>query len=187
VNNTLPVYSENGDDVAGALINDTVWISRARNCLFCYHFSFFISTDVKGDSTTFLFNGSYSPYSIKFTDTGRTIQTSLYAVVKGLKIENQDSLLKLNNRSFLLDGVKNYSGISKYAGYEDHKGSGSFTINKVQKGSWIIGDGTANNPTIYSFIVSGHFDFNIHDDRDYIIKNGRFDMFVNWNGNFSIN
>lgn len=183
----LPVYSESGRNIAGALINDTAWRCELNSCFACEIWRFYINSYLTGDSTTFNFNGLYTSNSVNFIDKSiYNVPINLYVIIKGLKIENQDSLLKLNNRTFLLDSANSYSSISRLYQSPTNKGFGSFTVNKVRKESFSIGDGTPNNPKNYTFIVSGHFNFTIHGDRDYIIKNGRFDMEVLSNTTFGI-
>jgi len=88
----------------------------------------------------------------------------------------------------LLDGTNSYSGLSEFYQPPGNKGYGRFTINKVRKiGNVVFGDGSPNNPKIYPFIISGRFDFDIHDTRSYVVKDGRFDMEVRLTANFGIN
>ena len=187
-NNLLPEYSEAGRNVAGALINDTAWRCEMHTCFACVPWRFYMNSNLTGDSISFIFNGLYTSNSVNFIDTSAyNVPINLYVVIRGLKIENQDSLLKLNNKTFLLDSTNSYSSLSRFYQSPNNKGFGSFIVNKVQKGNWDFGDGSPNNPKIYSLILSGHFNFTIHADRDYIIKDGRFDMQVYLNTNFSIN
>ncbi|OIQ92873.1 hypothetical protein GALL_251680 [mine drainage metagenome] len=187
-NNLLPEYSESGRNIAGALLNDTAWRCEMYPCFACVPWRFYISSSLSGDSTTFMFNGLYTSNSIKFIDTSfYNIPTAFNFVIKGLKIENQDSLLKLNNRSFQLDISNSYCSISKFYPFNlDNKGPGTLIINKVQKGNWEFGDGSPNNPKIYRFVVSGHFAFKTTADRLYDVRDGRFDMEVYLNTNLGI-
>ncbi|MBN8835628.1 MAG: hypothetical protein J0I09_00060 [Sphingobacteriia bacterium] len=188
-NNLLPEYSESGRNIAGALINDTAWRCEMHPCFTCYIWRFFIGSSLSGDSTTFRFEGAYSSKTIQFVDTANNnIGAAFKFVIKGLKIENQDSLLKLNNRTFQLDSINNYASISKFFPNDyGHKGKGTFTVTRVQKGNQEYGAGTPSNPAIYKFIISGRFNFQTYDDRLYDVKDGRFDMEVYWQSNLSIN
>ena len=189
--NLLPKYTENGYNIAGALINDTAWRSEFYNCTnYCPLSKLFgISSFVKGDSTIFHLSGAYTPNSIKYIDSSlNNVTKGFVFVIKGLKIETQDSLLKLNNKTFQLDSVNSYVSIAKfYPLYNFKKGKGTFTVSRVQKDSRsTIGDGSSNNPLTYRYTVSGLFNFQANDDRFYDIKDGRFDMEVYLNQNLSI-
>jgi len=187
-NSLLPEYSEVGRNVAGALINDTSWRCQLSTCFACVAWNFYINSSIPGDSTSFTFQGAYTSNSINFIfPSNYNVPTDFKVVVKGLKIENQDSLLKLNNRTFILDSANNYVSIAKSYQTPNNKGFGSFTITKVQKGGWHFGDGSPNNPKVYLFILSGRFNFNIRYDRNYLIKDGRYDMQVYLNTNFYVN
>lgn len=188
-NDTLvPQYSESGRNIAGALMNDTAWRCEMHPCFTCIVWRFYINSSLTGDSTLFKFEGAYTSNSIIYNDTSsKNVGADFSFVVKGLKLETQESLLKLNNKTFQLDGINNYSSIFLFSQYPNYnKGIGTLTINKVQKGNWEFGDGSINNPKIYKFIVSGHFNFNTTADRLYIVKDGRFDMEVYLNSNFRI-
>ncbi len=188
-NGLLPEYSESGRNIAGALINDTAWRCEMHPCFACVIWRFYINSSISGDSTMFRFQGAYSSNSIQYVDTANNkIGADFSFVIKGLKIENQDSLLKLNNKTFQLDSINNYAVISKFfPNNYGRKGKGSFTITRVQKGNREYGDGSPNNPAIYRFVISGRFNFQTYDDRLYNVKDGRFDMEVYWKSNLSIN
>lgn len=190
-NNQLPEYSESGRNVAGALLNDTTWRSNVyvSSLSGTYMSGFWINSNLSGDSTTIIFNGKHSYNSILFINTLPAIHLSFFIVIKGLKIENQDSIMKLNGRTFNLDGVNNYVTYSEdnFNFQKMGSSSGSITFNKVQQDKSItFGSGTPDNPTIYRFIVSGHFDFTINGTNDYNVKDGRFDMVTQWKTNLGI-
>ena len=169
-------------------MNDTAWRCEMHPCFTCIVWRFYINSSLTGDSTLFMFEGAYTSNSIIYNDTSsKNVDANFSFVIKGLKLETQDSLLKLNNKTFYLDGINNYSSISTLQQYPLYnKGIGTLIINKVQKGNWEFGDGSINNPKICKFIVSGYFNFNTTADRLYIVKDGRFDMEVYLNSNFRI-
>ncbi len=192
-NNLLPEYSESGRNIAGALLNDTAWRSDVyiSSLSGTYLSGFWIISNLPGDSTTIIFNGKHSYNSVLFIDTLSSIPVNFFIVIKGLKIESQDSLLKLNGRTFNLDGINNYVTLTySYDNFRFQKAgnsSGSITFNKVQKDESItFGNGTPDNPRIYRFILSGHFDFTINRLNNYNIKEGRFDMVTQWKTNLGI-
>src|SRR6185437_6005417 len=98
---------------------------------------------------------------------------------------------KLNGQTFNFDGINNYVRLTySYDNFSFQKAgssSGSITFNKVQKDKSItFGNGTPDNPTIYRFILSGHFNFSINGISNYNIKDGRFDMVTQWKTNLGI-
>ena len=188
-NALLPEYSSSGRNIAGALINDTVWQSRLATCFACRVWRFYVISDIDGDSTTFILQGAYSRTSIGFTEgSPDNISTDFYFVVKGLKIENQDSLFKLANKTFTFDSLHNYAGISKYSLPLNNKGKGTFTIMEVKKRNEIrYGDGTPGNPFRYKYILSGRFNLESYFDRYYMVKDGRFDNEILQGTNLYIN
>lgn len=192
-NNQLPQYSESGKNIGGVLFNDTTWRSNVNISGLSgnYLSGFWIISSLSGDSTIIIFNGKHSYNSISIVDTLPSIPLNFFVVIKGLKIENQDSLLKLNNKTFNIDGNKNYIAFTySYNNFSFQKNSeslGSIIFNKVQKISSItIGNGTTNNPIITPFIVSGHFNFTISGANKYNIRDGRFDMVTQWRTNLVI-
>lgn len=186
-NGLLPAYSETGTNIAGALLNDTAWRCQQHPCFTCVLWRFFVSSSISGDSTVFVFAGKYTPTSVQYVDSYyRNVSTYFYFVVKGLRIENQDSLMKLNNKTFRLDLANGYCGISFDPFRMDNRGRGTLEIDKVQKKSWEFGSGTPDNPKAYGFNLSGHFNFTTTLDRDYKVTDGRFDMHVNQDSNFDI-
>jgi hypothetical protein len=189
-NNQLPEYSESGRNIAGALFNDTTWRSNVyiSGLSGTYVSGFWIISSLSGDSTTIIFNGKHSYNSINFVDILPSIPVNFFVVIKGLKIENQDSLFKLNDKTFNLDGNNNYVALTysyDFSFVKNRESFGSIIFNKVQKNSsFTIGDGSPNNPIINPFIVSGHFNFSINGTSNYDIKDGRFDMVTQWKTNF---
>jgi len=136
---------------------------------------------VSGDSTTIIFNGKHSYNLINFVDTLPSIPLNFFVVIKGLKIENQDSLFKLNGKTFNLDGNNNYVALTysydNFSFIKSGQSFGNIIFNKVQKNSSVtFGDGSTNNPIINPFIISGDFNFTINGINSYNIKDGRFDM-----------
>jgi hypothetical protein len=189
----LPEYSESGRNIAGALFNDTAWRSDVyiSGQSGTYMDGFWIISSLSGDSTTIIFNGKYTYNSIKFIDTLPSIPVNLFVVIKGLKIENQDSLFKLNNTTFNFDNIRSYVTLTySYNTFSFQKYGdcfGNITFNKVQKSTLLtFGDGSPNNPIINPFIISGHFNFTINGTSNYEVKDGRFDMVTQWETNLII-
>ena len=192
-NSQLPEYSESGKNIAGAIFNDTTWRSDVYSSGLSgtYLTGCWIFSSLSGDSTTIILNGKHSDHSINFVETLPSVPLSFFFVIKGLKIENQDSLLKLNGKTFDVGDNHNYVTLA-YA--DDHfnflkKGAsiGNIVFIKAGRVAGItIGDGSPGNPVIYPFIVSGHFDFMISGTNSYHVKDGRFDMVAQWKTNLVI-
>lgn len=164
----LPEYSESGRNIGGAIINDTAWRTKPIN----YIKPLGIYSSISGDSTVFSFNGSY------IEGTRQRISLSLFVVIKGLKIEKEDSLMKLKNKTFLLDGINSYSAMG-FFDIDSLIGNGKLVINTVKKISNVVyGDGSPSNPRRYPYNISGTFEFTIKGSKEYKIQNGRFDMVV---------
>ncbi len=174
-NSLLPEYSEQGRDVSGALINDTAWMCIGTPGFASIYWQWYINSFINGDSTIFKFQGQTTRDSKKFVENSNSNKfIDLFAVVKGLKIESNDSLSKLINKTYSLDGINSYSGISSHWSNNIEKGNGSLTINRVQK---IEGPAEVENgPKTYSYILSGRFNFKINESNIYEIKDGRFDL-----------
>ena len=192
-NSLLPEYSESGRNIAGALFNDTVWRSDVyiNGINGTYTQGFWIISSLSGDSTIIIFNGEYTYNSIKFVDTLPSIPVNLFVVINGLKIENQDSLFKLNNTLFNFDNISRYVTLTySYNTFSFKKYGecfGSIIFNTVQKNTHLtLGDGSPNNPIVNPFIVSGHFNFTINGTNNYEVKDGRFDMLTQWKTNLII-
>lgn len=193
-NSQLPEYAESGSNTGGALMNDTVWRSNVyiSSVPPTYMSGCYIFSRLSGDSTTIIFNGKHTYQSIPFIDTMPDITVNFFFVFKGLKIENQDSLLKLNGKTYNIDGVNNYVVITHYSNdlfniLKNSHCSGHITFNKVQKVGYIsFGDGSPGNPQVNPFIISGHFDFTVNDPGQCHVKDGRFDMVVTLRSNMAI-
>lgn len=192
-NNQLPEYSESGRNVGGALFNDTTWRCNVyiSSLSGTYLSGFWIMSNLSGDSTTIIFNGTHSCKSIPFIDTLASIPINIFFVIKGLKIQNQDSLLNITGKTFYLDGINNYGAFTysndNFSFKKLGRSTGYITFDKVQKDNSIVfGNGTQDNPFIYRFIVSGHFNFTVNGLSEYRIEKGRFDMVTKWKTNLNI-
>ena len=168
----LPEYSESGRNIGGAIINDTAWRTKPINSGARKYNPLQIYSTLSGDSTVFSFNGNY------IEGTRQHISLSLFVVIKGLKIEKEDSLIKLENKTFLLDGVNSYSAMGIF-GIDSLIGKGKLVFNTVKKISNVVyGDGSPSNPKRYPYVISGTFEFTINGSKVYRVQNGRFDMVV---------
>lgn len=156
-----------------------------------YLHGFWIITSISGDSTTIIFNGKYTYNSIEFVDSLPSIPVNFFEVIKGLKIENQDSLSKLNDSAFNFDNISSYVTLNyAYNTFSLQRYGmcyGNITFNKVKGNrSFTIGEGSPNNPIIHPFILSGHFNFTINGIKNYELTDGRFDMVAQWKANLLI-
>jgi hypothetical protein len=92
----LPKYTEEGNNVAGAFIDDGFWKSVVKFGLFTTDDAPSVISWPTGDSITINFGGedSYGRSDIEFH-------------LRGLKINSFEDLLRLNDKKIQLDGVSN--------------------------------------------------------------------------------
>ena len=186
----LPPYTEEGRNVAGALVNDTAWRAQMLFCTGCGNTApFDIITSTGGDSTVFLFAGEYTPNSVNYIDTSAdNLSMDFRFTVKGLKMDKQEDLLKLDNQTFLLNGVNSYVSLAGTNHIPRGKGTGTFIVKHVSlDNSFVAGDGSPGNPIRYRYIVSGYFSFTVTiNNKVYTVQEGRYDMAVMLEDNFFI-
>lgn len=102
IDHRLPIYSETGNNVAGALINDELWNSRSNAGLFVpSNKNFDIEINNTLDKVSFNFFGE------------STIFTRISIVIDNLKIEKFEDLEKLSNKKIILNGQNNFAVLSK--------------------------------------------------------------------------
>jgi hypothetical protein len=174
----LPKYTETGNKVAGALINDVAWKTNwfvseagANRC-------FYFTNYAQGDSIALHLDGIYTEgpsndAPINFTFIIKTVT----------QLNNVDNVKLLTGQTFQLDGRDNYVNIddrsemiNENVGAYLH-GTGELTINNVkviQSTTWTRDNGEKYNP----LIVAGTFNFNFASP-EIVVKSGRFDFVVN--------
>jgi hypothetical protein len=169
----LPAYSEKGLNVGGCFINDTAWLlpkrflSRTKNL--------YVRSYPSGDSVILFFTGRFKEDSLEYKQPH-----TLFVVLKNLRISSDTDLLQLSNRSFVLDGLKNYGGFGfTYYIEKPRSVNGFITFGNVTRQNYIAyGDGSPGNPKRHPYILPGRFEINITAERSYALTHGRFDMSV---------
>ncbi|MBK0381959.1 hypothetical protein I5M32_03220 [Pedobacter sp. SD-b] len=171
-NPELPAYSEQGLNAGGMLINNKSWIS-SRIGLFSTARPLQLFSYPNGDSIVVLLNGGYKDSRLQYQQP-RTI----FIVLKNIRIATDNDLLKLNGKSYNLDGNINYGGFSDSYGYKKTGNSvGNITFGKVSEINNITyGDGSPNNPILHPYIVSGRLEMNLTTTTNYVLTKGRFDV-----------
>jgi hypothetical protein len=167
----LPKYTEEGNDVAGAFINNRIWESIVSfNFLNVYNAPL-IAAWQENDSLLIRFNGN----------TDGEI-SSIEFHLKGLKISELKDLTTLEGQKIQLDGTKN-SGfyIQNYTPFSyDNKGVGQIYFKHVSvRDSNDSVEGQASK----TLIISGTFGFSMNDSMGNTIKvfSGRFDYQITEN------
>lgn len=167
----LPKYTENGNNVAGALVDDDNWRSEAGSGLFDNKYWPMILLDAASDSLHIVFHGSSSRYqAIEFdiSDQG---------------IESFSDLVLLNDRKISLDGVMNSASCREFpcmtnaTNCERMAGVGQLHIRKVlmESAHEAVLSGTfgftATHPTHGHIKVSyGRFDFRFSNGLNFIVQ-----------------
>jgi len=172
----LPKYTESGNEVAGALINNIAWKSE-----------FFVGFDnpsidpcyltnyLRGDSATIEFVGEYNQGPSK----GSPI--SFLVSLSNFQIPAINDLTQLSGQTFTIDGAKNAVRIVDYLKAINSikkvfkGGSGELTIKKIKPISNVTIVGNNGAASYHPMIMAGTFKFNFNADT-VKIDSGRFDF-----------
>jgi hypothetical protein len=169
VDDRLPEYSQEGRNIAGALINDQAWRSEFLNLYSISYNPLRIYSSTGGDSTIFEFSGRY------FSPIYQPM--AFRAIIKGLRMSNIDSLGILSGKTFVLDADSAYwlYDDTSYV-FSSSKGKGRLSILHVQpnKNVFYNENGILRNP----YIVAGTFEITFSGPVNYNVTDGRFDMQV---------
>jgi hypothetical protein len=173
----LPKYTEDGNMVAGALINDVAWKTDWRVDIEYRNRSFYFTSYPAGDSISLTIDGSYIEGPDKNTDV------SFVFVIKKMRLRNTDDLVNLKFRTFKFDGNYVYAvmndinrpapGVINYF----YSGNGELKFQNVVPGkgiTWTRDNGEEYHPQI----VTGTFYMNFNKD-SIKVKSGRFDFAIN--------
>jgi hypothetical protein len=162
----IPKYTEEGNNVAGAFINDKVWESIVTVGFPYTYNGPFITVWQESDSLLLRFNGN---------SDGKSPAIEFH--LTGLNISRFEDLITLEGRKIQLDGIKNAGYyIENYApSIYDNKGVGQIYFRNVRMESSSSG-----------IILSGTFGFSINDSDGKMIRvtSGRFDYRITENINF---
>lgn len=166
----IPKYTEDGNNVAGAFINDNIWESIVS----LNYGRPFINVWPENDSLLLRFSGKTAgvPSSIEFHLTG-------------WKISDFEDLAKLEGSKIQLDGMKNAGFYTE--GYDlfnyENKGIGQIYFKNIRIRVYNAnGEGQISKTAI----ISGTFGFTMNDSGGKITKvtSGRFDYRIREDFNF---
>ena len=170
----IPKYTEDGNNVAGAYINDNIWESVVR-IGFPYSYNQpFINVWQESDSLVLRFSGNTADES-----------SSVEFHLTGLKISKFEDLVTLDGKKIQLDGIKNAGFyIENYTPSSyDNKGIGQIYFKHVSIQDSNV---TVEGQTSKIVIISGTFGFSFNESNGKTIKvsSGRFDYKITENTNF---
>lgn len=174
----LPKYTENGNQVGGALINDVAWKTDfSTNFGLQGNRSFYFTNHGAGDSVTLTLDG------IVTEGTNKDAPISFIVVLKNRSLEKLEDIASMDGETFLLDGEVNqvilddrYETIRHGVDYH-YGGSGRITfrnIRTVRNTTITRQNGDKYNP----LIVAGTFEFSF-SEISTTVKLGRFDFYIN--------
>lgn len=168
----LPAYSEKGLNTGGTLINNKAWITYPPAFLSTVRPVQLFSYSA-GDSVVLLINGSYKDATLPDQNPN-----TIFIVLKNIHISSDADLQQLNGKTYAVDGIINYGGVSDSYGFnKSGHGSGSIRFGKVSEISNVtVGDGTPGNPVLHPYIVAGQFDMTMSAPVSYSFTHGRFDV-----------
>lgn len=172
----IPKYTENGNNVAGAFINDNIWESVVRIGFPYSHNQPFINVWQESDSLVLRFSGNTDDES-----------SSVEFHLTGLNISKFEDLTKLDGQKIQLDGIKNTGFyIENYnpTSY-NNKGVGQIYFKHV---SILDSNVSAGEQAAKRIIISGTFGFSFNESNGKTIKvsSGRFDYKITESINFQI-
>ncbi|WP_423130025.1 hypothetical protein [Gaoshiqia sp. Z1-71] len=165
----LPKYTEDGNNVAGAFINDDVWESIVLVGFFDIHNAPFINAKPANDSLVVQFQGNVAGQS-------STIEFHL----GGISINQFEDLLHLHDTKIQLDGITNaaYYIEDYHSMTYENKGIGQIYFKNVSR--------TNNSASV--IILSGTFGFSVIEPggMQRTVSYGRFDYRISESSNFLI-
>lgn len=170
----LPRYTEKGNEIGGALINDTAWKTNFERYFTGAAEVFFIKNYADGDSVVVEMTGRM----YEGLDSGALI--NLHFVLRDLEILKVRDVTTLRGQRFMLDGSSNYGVIEDYderfnPGVQFYSGGvGEFYIKHVKE----LTNVTITGPDPYHpCIISGTFHFSTpHSTVPMHVASGRFDF-----------
>jgi hypothetical protein len=175
----LPKYTESGNMVGGALVNDVAWKTRWESKTQGEYKAFYFTNYPAGDSVTLDLQGIF------IEGPNRDREFDFLLVFKGIQIRNVDDLKAFEGRTFALNGQNNYVVINDYTDGEFDVtptytgGIGTFSINAVKENSRItyyrgIGD---NREPYHPVVIAGTFNFEF-PSASLKVESGRYDFFI---------
>jgi hypothetical protein len=162
----LPKYTEEGNNVAGAFVNQDVWKSVVGFGLNSSRYKPYLTVYSNKDSLVLSFDGQIVKGENVLADSYITFH------LKDLNIHTFSDLKNLKNKIIQLDGVKNYSAITR-----TDNSSSSSTCNGTAGIGQIYFKNVTVNESQNSVILSGTFGFTITNSNcgTTEVSYGRFD------------
>jgi hypothetical protein len=173
----LPKYTESGNQVGGALINDVAWKTDFSTSGMGGNRSFYFTNYSSGDSVTLTLDGMFTE------GINRESPISFIVVLKNMSLQKLEDIKLFNGQTFILDGKVNYviieDGFSTIQDsiYYYYGGTGKVILKNVKtikNTSFRRQNGEKYNP----LIVAGTFEFNV-DEISTAVTLGRFDFYIN--------
>lgn len=168
----LPMYTEGGNQVGGALINNVSWKTSLNSVE--GNKAFYFTDCPTGDSLTVHLNGIFNEGSHKNAPVNFTV------VIKNTSLDTYQDLEELESTELVLDGTQNYVILKDYEWFFEtgvyyyYGGTGKLVIKNVKTVEDITlsyADGVAHHPCI----VSGTFEFSFPQG-NIKVESGRFDF-----------
>jgi len=162
----IPKYTEEGNNVAGAFVDNNIWKSVIQIGFNYVSDNPHITLWPGNDSLLLCFTGSISGES-----------SSIKFYLKGLNLTKYSDLTTLNGKKIQLDGINNigYYIENDTPLTDSNKGVGQIYFRNVK-----------NDNSLALIIISGTFSLSVNDTNGKIIKisSGRFDYRISDNSNF---
>lgn len=155
----LPIYSETGNNVAGAFINEKLWRSQVAN-------------NNSNDKPRITFNKTTKRLAFYFRGTSDVYDKIIITIQSDDTIENIKDLTKLDGKKVAINGTNNIGYVirnntSKETELTPNTSTGQFYIKNATYG--VDGNGSY-------IIISGTFGFNVDTENGNVkIHYGRFD------------
>lgn len=155
----LPIYSETGNNVAGAFINKKLWRSQVAN-------------NNSNDKPRITFNKTTKLLEFYFRGTSEVYEKIVITITSDDTIENIKDLTKLDGKKVAINGTNNIGYVirnntSKETELTPNTSTGQFYIKNATYG--VDGNGSY-------IIISGTFGFNVDTENGNVkIHYGRFD------------
>lgn len=157
----LPKYTETGENIAGALIDNSLWISRS------------VTGAIGSDSVVRL---SFEP-GVLYMDSEITKSHSISFYLTGATMQSYRDLALLNDTTIVLDGKGNYAVTNASCELEIcEQSTGTLTIKRATLEK--INDIIDRQKHLYYVILSGTFKFKSESCDDCRVREGRFDFTV---------
>lgn len=169
----LPKYTEKGNQIGGALINNQPWRTNYK-CFFggCSD-AFFLTNYSSGDSISVEMTGQI----LEGIDSGAFV--ILHFVLRNRHVRKVGEITKLRAARFILDGTDNYGMIEDWderwiPGVKFYRGgTGEFYVKHVEELTNITITGSE---PYHPCIVSGTFHFTTLRQTRLDVTRGRFDF-----------